>query len=236
MALFRNLVDAATGRVLRFNNAKKRCMKELFLLAESCMTHSQSSLNERTPEKTAFELVVIGIFSPVRWFGEVQSDGAAFFRPYAYFDNPVHFRHVIGSLQAYFWRSLQARAKATLNHSRDFDARNKAARIRRFFEEEDGMKILIEQFVPKLYGHAIDLGELSFEDVFEPSCNIRLEVHDRLFHRYAEVRGISQLDEEARMAWLWLVNSTREDVFELTDSCYWSFQTFYASQREYALS
>jgi len=210
-------------------------MKELFLLTESCMTPQQSSQEERTPEKTAFELVVIGIFSPIQWFGEVRNDGLPIFRPYVYFDKPVQFRHVIGSMQAYFWRSLQARARATLRHAIDFETGVKAPRLHRFFDEDDGMAILVEQFVPKPYGHAIDPGELRFDQVFEPSWNLRLEVHNRLFHRDAELRGISHSDEQARAAWLWLVNSTRDHVFELTDP-YWGFEKFYSSQQEWAFS
>ena len=237
MSLFRNLFDAATGRVLRFNNAKKTCMKELFVLAEGCINPAiLEPFAEPDPMETAFRLVVIGFCSPIRWFSEIQCSGPESFRRYSYFDNAVQFQHVIGSMQCYFWRSLQIRAKSILEGHSGLEQRLKAARINRFFGQDDGLSILLREFVPKLYGTSIDPGQLSFEQVFDPYINVQLDIHNRLFRRYAELRGISMSDEHACDAWLRLVNSTREDVFELTDYCYRNFDQFYADERKWACS
>ena len=226
-------MDIATGRVLRFNNTKQKCLRDLFFIAETCALAESGQIHS-PPTTTAFQLVTAGIVSPIHWFSQIQSDGQAHFRPYAYFDNSVQLQHVIGSLQGYLLRGLQARAIALSQNSSDFEERVRSARIVRFFDENDGFKHLQSNYLSVLYGSIIDPGDLSFRDVFDPQCNMALPVHEPLFLRYAELRQISPHDSVARTAWLWIVNSTLHNFFELVDNLYSNFVPFYNSERAYA--
>ncbi len=233
MSFFRNLLDVATGRVLRFNNAKQKCQRDLFFVAESCALAEVGQIHS-PPTTTAFKLAIAGIISPIRWFSQIQSDGQAQFRPYAFFDNSVQLQHVIGSLQGYFLRGLKARSIGLLQSSYDPEERMQSARIFRFFEETDGLNLLKTYYLPTLYGTIIDPGDFTFEEVFDPRRNVLLKVHETLFLRYAELRGLASNDRDARIAWLWIVNSTLHDYFELVDHLYLNFESVYHSERKYA--
>ena len=69
-------MDIATGRVLRFNNTKQKCLRDLFFIAETCALAESGQIHS-PPTTTAFQLVTAGIVSPIHWFSQIQSDGQA---------------------------------------------------------------------------------------------------------------------------------------------------------------